>query len=145
MRVTRSVHLGSSVDEAWGYLIDWERQAEWMADADWIRVTGPKREDVGVTLSVRTRLYNIPIFTERLEVTAWEPPHRMSIAHRSIVKGTGDWELEPDADGCTFTWTEDVTLPIVGDLVAGIYRPFLGKVMQRSLDSLARELARPEP
>jgi len=132
--------LDAGVEDVWFLLVDWERQARWMGDADWVRVEGP-REGVGVSLSVKTRIYNIPAFTERLEVIEWGPPSRLVIAHRSLVEGTGTWTLEPSGDGCRFTWTEDVTLPVVRDLVAGIYRPFLAKMMEASMARLADMIA----
>lgn len=139
MQVSESKRLNCTIEDAWRELTDWESQAEWMADADSVSVEGA-RAGVGATVRVRTRLYNVPAFTERLEVTTWDPPRRLDIAHRSIVKGVGVWKLEPDGDGVVFTWTEDVTLPVVGDLVAGIYRPFLRKMMRASLEALAGRL-----
>ena len=67
----------------------------------------------------------------------------MVMAHRSFVRGTGAWSLEA-VDGSTrFTWTEELSLPIplLGELALLVYRPFLRRVMRRSLANLQRLVA----
>ena len=64
MRVTSEVELPCPPEETWAVLMDWERQADWMLDADSVRVVSGHREGVGVHLAVRTRLFGVPAFTE---------------------------------------------------------------------------------
>lgn len=145
MRVTRDVVLPVALPEAWRALTAWEDQASWMKDADWVRVESPHREGVGVRIAVKTRIYNVPLFAERMEVLAWEPPHFLRMAHRTFVRGTGEWRFEQAGpDRTRFTWTEDVTIPppVLGDLAALVYRPFMRRLMGRSLQDLAAHLAR---
>jgi hypothetical protein len=113
-------------------LLEWERQADWMRDADSVRVLSANREGVGVRLAVRTRVLNVPMFTEILEVIEWEPPSRLVMAHRSFIRGTGEWLLEPDAVGSRFRWTERLSLPppVLGELALGAYRPFMRHLMR---------------
>lgn len=142
MKVERRILLPVTVSEAWSVLTDWERQADWMRDADRVDVLSSYREGPGVLIAVRTRVLNIPAFTERLEVVAWDPPHRLRIAHRSAIRGTGDWILEPTTGGTRFTWIEDVELPwgVLGRAALGAYRPFMRHLMGGAMEDLRRSL-----
>jgi hypothetical protein len=91
MRVRRSIDLPCGAEEAWAVLTDWERQADWMLDADAVEVTSEAREGIGVTLAVRTRLLQVPAFTDTIEVVAWEPPTELVIAHGPPIRGRGIW------------------------------------------------------
>ena len=134
MTVVRTVDLPCTVQEAWDVLTRWERQVDWMLDADEIVVRSEQREGVGVLLDVRTRLFQIPAFTEPMEVTAWDPPHRLEIAHGGPVRGRGTWTLDAIPAGTRFTWTEDVELamPWLGRLAAAAYAPVLQLLMSRA-------------
>jgi hypothetical protein len=137
MRIERSIDLPCGADEAWDALTDWERQADWMADADAVVVTSPSREGTGVTLAVRTRLFDVPAFTEAIEVTAWERPRTVTIEHGPPLRGRGTWALEPIADGTRFSWTEEVELATpLGWLLAACYAPVLGILLRRSMRGL---------
>jgi uncharacterized protein YndB with AHSA1/START domain len=136
--VERAITLPVPIEEAWTALLDWERQAEWMLDADSVTVLSEHREGVGVRLAVRTRIAGIPAFTEPMEVVAWDPPHRLDIRHGSLVSGTGTWLLEPTDDGTTFTWRDEIRLavPLVGELAALAYRPVMRTLMGRAMHGL---------
>lgn len=110
-----------------------------MKDADSVRVLTSSREGVGVRVAVRTRVLNVPMFTEQLEVTVWDPPRRLVMAHRSFVRGVGEWRLEADGDGTRFTWTEDLSLPVplLGEVALALYRPFMRRLMRGALDGLS--------
>ncbi len=143
MRLSVDAVLPAPVDRAWAVLLDWERQAEWMKDADSVRVISERRTGVGVRVAVRTRLFNVPMFTEVLEVVAWDPPHRLLMAHGGLVRGTGEWRIDPDPGGSRFTWTESIALavPIVGDVAARLYAPFMRHLMRGAVQGL-REAVR---
>jgi len=141
VRVERSIVLPCTTAQAWDVLTRWERQADWMPDADEVVVRSVQRTGVGVRLDVRTRLFQIPVFTEPMEITAWDPPRCLEIAHGGLVLGHGVWTLEPAGAGTRFTWIEDVQLriPIAGELAARLYGPILHVLMgraQRGLRSL---------
>jgi Polyketide cyclase / dehydrase and lipid transport len=142
MHLEQSAELPATVDEAWEALTDWERQTEWMRDADRVEVLGTERRGDGVRLAVRTRVFNVPAFTERLDVVEWDPPRRLRIAHRSVVRGFGEWRLDPIAGGVRFTWSEHVTLPapVVGELALQIYKPYLRRVIAKGQEGLRRVL-----
>ena len=133
--VEREIVLPVPPAEAWAVLMDWERQADWMLDADRVTVVSEEREGVGVRLAVRTRIFGIPAFTEPMEVTGWDAPRRLDIRHGSLVAGDGTWILEPVEGGTRFTWREDIRLaaPVVGGLAATLYRPVMRVLMGRAM------------
>jgi uncharacterized protein YndB with AHSA1/START domain len=144
MRLAVEVGLPVSPQEAWDVLVAWETQARWMKDADSVRVESATRGGIGTTVAVKTRVLNVPLFTERLEVLAWEPPHRLVMAHRSFIAGNGTWELEPAGSGSRFRWTEDIALPVplVGELALAAYRPIMRRLMSGSSAALRRMIER---
>ena len=142
MRVSRSTVLPTTMEAAWAVLLDWERQADWMLDADRVTVLSDAREGVGVRVAVRTRVFGVPAFTELIEVVEWSPPRRLVIAHGGPIVGTGVWSLAPAADGVGFTWIEDISLaiPVVGELAARIYGSFMRILMGRAMEGLRRHV-----
>ena len=142
MRVEHGIELPVPRAEAWSVLTDWERQADWMLDADRVDVRSGRREGVGVRLVARTRVLGVLAFDEPIEVIAWEPPTRLEIRHGSVVVGIGVWTLDATEGGTTFGWSEDVRLrvPLVGGLAARLYRPVLRWLMGRSLAALRRHV-----
>ena len=138
MLVEASEVIHASPEAVWAALARWEDQAAWMRDAASVRVLTVQREGAGVRLAVRTRVLNVPLFTEELEVTMWDPPRRMVIAHRSFIRGTGTWALAAVGDRTRFTWTERVSLPVpvLGEIALMIYRPFLRRLMRGALVNL---------
>lgn len=144
MRLAVEIGLPVSPQEAWDELVAWETQAAWMRDADRVRVESATRAGVGTVIAVKTRVLNVPLFTERLEVVAWEPPHRLVMAHRSFIAGTGAWELEPAGSGSRFRWTEDIALPVplLGELALAAYRPLMRRLMSGSAAALRRLIER---
>ena len=143
MRVEASRNLPATPERVWSSIERWEEQSRWIRDAVWVRLLTTERSGVGTRIEVLNRVLQVPLFTEQLEVVGWEPPRRMVIAHRSFVRGTGTWSLEP-VDGSTrFTWTEELSLPIpiLGEPALLVYRPFLRRLMRGSLASLQRLIA----
>ncbi len=138
MRIEADVVLPVAPDRAWAMLVAWERQASWMRDADRVVVTSASREGVGTTVAVKTRVLNVPLFTERLEVIAWDAPRELRMAHRSFIRGVGTWGLEPAGSGARFRWTEDLSLPVpvLGELALRCYRPFMRRLMGGALRDL---------
>lgn len=143
MRVQAFGDLPASPERVWLSIERWEEQSQWIRDAVWVRLLTPEREGVGARIEVLNRVLHVPLFTEQLEVVGWEPPRTIVMAHRSFVRGTGIWSLEP-VDGSTrFTWTEELSLPIpvLGELALLVYRPFLRRLMRGSLANLQRLIA----
>lgn len=147
MRVSAETVLPVPIERAWEVLTAWEDQPRWMRDADTVRVLGSRREGVGTTIAVRTRVLGVPIFTERLEVTIWEPPRRLVMAHRGMVRGVGTWRLQPIEGGTWFTWSEELRLrvPVLGELALRTYRPILRWLMRAGLVALRANLGTGPP
>jgi carbon monoxide dehydrogenase subunit G len=142
MRLAVEVGLPVVPAEAWDTLVAWETQAAWMRDADSVRVESDTRAGVGTTIAVKTRVLNVPMFTERLEVVVWEPPHRLVMAHRSFIAGTGTWDVQPAGSGSRFRWTEEISLPapLLGELALAAYRPVMRRLMSGSMANLRRRI-----
>jgi len=142
VRVEADVLLPVEPHEAWARLLAWERQPTWMQDAARVRVLTSHREGNGVRVAVKTRVLGIPLFTETLEVVTWDPPRRLRLAHRGLVRGIGEWALEPTGAGSRFRWMEDVRLPmpVLGEVALMIYRPIMRRLMRRSLGEFRMQL-----
>jgi uncharacterized protein YndB with AHSA1/START domain len=143
MRVEASRELAAPPERVWSTIERWQEQSRWIRDAVWVRLLTTERTGVGTRIEVKNRVLHVPLFTEQLDVVGWEPPRRMVMAHRSFVRGTGIWSLEP-VDGSTrFTWTEELSLPIpvLGELALLVYRPFLRRLMRGSLANLQGVIA----
>jgi carbon monoxide dehydrogenase subunit G len=123
----------------WEVLTDWERQASWMPDVAWIRVVGSER-GMGAELEVRTKVFGIPLTTDRARVTAWEPPRRLAVEHIGVVIGIGEWRLDETGGGTLFTWRESFRMPppILGDVALWLYAPVQRRMLRRSIRNLKR-------
>lgn len=140
IEVDAEVVLPLPPDRAFRLLARWEDQTRWMRDAARVAVVEGRREGVGTRLAVRTRVLGIPLFTDVLEIVAWDPPRRIVVAHRRLVRGTGEWDLTPAAGGTRFVWRERlwIPVPLLGRVALGCYRPLMRRLMRRSLAALRR-------
>jgi len=129
--------LPAGIEEVWARLLQWERQPEWMVDAAAVRVLTGHREGPGVRVAVRTRVLGLPLLTDRLEVSGWDPPERLV-----VVRGRGTWHLEARGPASLLVWAEQIRVPIplLGELALLLYRPLMRRMMGRSLSNLASAL-----
>ncbi|HEX2089251.1 MAG TPA: SRPBCC family protein [Actinomycetota bacterium] len=143
MRVVTVAILNAPPEDVWDLLTDWERQASWMPDVEWISVLGEERQ-LGARLAVRTKVFGVPLMTDRLEVVGWDPPRSLTVRHLALVKGKGEWRLDRRGERTWFLWTEDVSLnvPLIGDLAIRPYRLVLRWTLRRSVRNLRCELER---
>jgi hypothetical protein len=139
MRFEHRALFRASQDRVWGILTDWDGQSSWMPDLAWIRVLGDQRE-LGTRMAVRTKVLGIPLVTDELRVTAWEPPRRLAVEHRGFVRGGGEWILEPGDGGTWFIWRESFRMPppLLGDLALWVYGPIQRRTLRRSTGNLRR-------
>jgi hypothetical protein len=142
VRVEAEAILPGTPERAWSVLTDWERQPEWMRDADSVRVLTPSREGVEVRIAVKTRVLGMPLLTEILEVVEWRPPGFLAVRHTGFVRGIGEWRLDRDVSGTRYRWIEDLSLPVpvIGELALLLYRPFMRRLMRLAVDDLRRSL-----
>lgn len=139
MRFQEEAFLRAPLESVWEVLTDWERQASWMPDVAWIRVLGEERT-LGAQVEVRMKVFGIPLATDLLRVTAWEPPRRLAIHHEGVVIGTAEWRLEATEVGTRFTWWEEVRMPppVLGAISLLLYAPFQRLMLRRSIRNLKR-------
>ena len=144
MRLEETALFDATPERTWSVLVDWERQASWMPDVAWIRVAGPDR-GLGTRLVVRTKVFGIPSVTDRLVVTAWEPPAHLAIDHLGLVRGRGEWKVSAAEEGRTrFEWFEQLSLPLgaVGEAALRAYGPLQRAMLRRSIRNLRRLVER---
>jgi hypothetical protein len=132
--------LRTPADRAWDVLADWRRYPSWMPDVAWVRRLDEGADGVGMRFAVRTKVFGIPLVTDEMAVTAWEPPKLMGIEHRGLVRGTGEWRLEPSDGGTRFTWVEELRMPppVLGEIGLYLYSPILRWTFGRSVRNLQR-------
>jgi carbon monoxide dehydrogenase subunit G len=144
MRISGRRVIDAPPESVWAVLEDIEGQAAWMPDVAWIRAVGPS-SGLGARFRVRTRVLGVPATTDEIEVTAWEPPHRLAVAHRGFVRGRGEWRLRASLDGrrTLFEWDEELTMPppVLGELALRAYGPIQRAMLRRSIRNLARLLS----
>jgi hypothetical protein len=73
-------------------------------------------------------------------ITEWDPPRRVVVQHTGrIVRGPGIFELVPDGERTTFTWTERLYLPfgLLGLVGWPLVRPVMVAGVRRSLRRFA--------
>jgi len=139
MRLKESAVLSATPRRVWDLLVDWERQVSWMPDVAWVRVLGPGRED-GARLAVRTKVFGVPLTTDVVRVTSWQPPRLLAVKHEGLVKGDGEWRLELLTDGRTrFVWSEELRLPLplFGEVALRIYSPWQRRMLRCSVRNLS--------
>ena len=125
-----SVDVEAPPSQVWRALVDWERQGEWMPLTD-VRVVGGDPAGVGGRIEARTGL---PVgeggragLLDTLEITRWEPPHRVDVLHTGrVVRGPGVFEVRSRGAGGTLVWTEILDLPlgVLGRLAWPLVEPF---------------------
>ena len=145
--ITVTTVLPASLEEAWTKLSDLADHVTWMADAHRIDFLTSRREGACVVMNVLTRVG--PLRTrDRIEVTTWDPPHRIGVIHRGIVRGTGEFVLtELGGRHTQFTWSERLRFPawLGGAVTAWLARPVLAWIWRRNLSGLQRQMARRSP
>jgi carbon monoxide dehydrogenase subunit G len=138
LRFEQAITLRAAPQRAWEVLADWERYADWMPDVYWVRrLEG--NEGAGMRLAIRTKVLGIPLVTDELLITAWDPPSRMGVSHKGLVRGEAEWRLEALDGGTRFTWIEDLRMPppVLGAIALFLYSPILRWNFGRSMRKLS--------
>jgi uncharacterized protein YndB with AHSA1/START domain len=132
-------------ERVWDIIADLEHQARWMVDVRQLEIVSAQKSGVGTVLHVRSELFGLRVVRDVMEITAWQPPHRMDVLHRGQFHGIGQFLLEQVDGGTMFTWIEDFQPPLgpLGEAAfAVVVRPHLRRVFSRSMANVAR-LAEP--
>jgi len=128
-------------DLVWDVLADLDHQGDWMVDVRRLEIVSEHRRGAGTVLHVTSELFGLPLLRDVMEVTHWEPPVRMDVAHRGQFHGTGSFQLDAVANGTIFVWIEEVAPPLgrIGEAVFALaVRPHLTRVFRRSMANVAR-------
>jgi uncharacterized protein YndB with AHSA1/START domain len=143
-RVIVSTVIDRSPDEVWADVRDIASHASWMQDAEAIRFVTDHTEGIGTRFECDTKVGPFRL-TDHMEITAWDEAERMGVVHRGIVTGTGEFTLEPTADGQTrFRWEEELRFPwwMGGRLGEAVGAPVLRAIWRGNLRRLKSRLER---
>ena len=139
-----AVHVEARVAIAAPPEVVFEAVSEWEAQSQWVPLTTvtvePGGRRVGERLTAVTKLAGVG-FSDPMEVTRWEPPRLVEVRHLGrVVRGTGTFTVEPAAGGSSFTWAEDLDLPLgaLGRFGFALVRPAFELMLRRSVARLAR-------
>jgi uncharacterized protein YndB with AHSA1/START domain len=137
--ITVQTSIAAQPEIVWRVLTDLERQASWMVDVRSLRFATPQRAGVGTVIHVRSELFGVPLVRDVMEITAWEAPRRLAVAHRGAFHGSGEFRVAPDPGGSVLTWSERFRPPLgpLGELAFRlVVGPHLRRVFARSLANL---------
>jgi carbon monoxide dehydrogenase subunit G len=142
VKFERTTSLEAPAERVWEVLADWRRYPEWMPDVSWVRRLD-EEEGAGMRLAIRTKVLGIPLVTDELLITAWEPPNRMGVYHKGLVRGAAEWRLEALDGGTRFTWIEDLRMPppMLGAIALFLYSPVLRWNFGRSMRKLSERVS----
>jgi carbon monoxide dehydrogenase subunit G len=138
VEVSARIQVPVPPDRAWRAVVDWPGQGRWMLAT---RVHGG--HGLGARVVARTGVGPVG-FTDTMEITQWEPPHRCVVRHTGrVVRGAGVFEVLPAGAGSEFRWTERLELPlaVVGRWGWRLARPLAQRGMDLSLRRFARLVA----
>ena len=134
-----SVLIDASAQAVWDYLTDWPRQAEWMPLTT-VEPVGEQTAGRGARIRADTGIWRLR-FSDPMTITAWEPPHRLEVAHTGrVVRGDAGFVLQSAPGGVRLTWQERFVLPAgaAGALGWRLTAPLWQRGLDRSLRRLAR-------
>ena len=134
-------HYPYAPETVWNELRAIERHVTWMADARSLEFTSDQREGVGTSFRVHTAVG--PLRTSDLmTITHWNPPRSMSVEHRGLITGSGQFTLVADPAGTELTWEERLRFPwwYGGELGAKAAAPVLRRIWRANLRRLSERL-----
>lgn len=120
-------------------MTDWRRQGEWMLAT---RVEPGDRggRGEGATISAWTGVGRVG-FWDPMRISAWREPHEVGVEHLGrIVRGTGEFRVEPDGSGSRFVWREVVEVP--GGRVGAVGWLVVRRVLAAAVGFSLRRFAR---
>lgn len=135
-----STVIDAPPERVWHAVEDISTHVDWMHDAVAIRFTSPSSSGVGTTFDCDTKVGPFRL-TDRMEITAWDPPRTMGVRHVGVVTGSGEFMIDAVGDGrSSFTWRERLVFPWwMGGPVGAFFGGFvLRLVWRRNLGNLRR-------
>lgn len=112
IEVVERVDVVAPAAVVWAAVTDWHNQGAWMLGTR-VRVVSGDGRSPGSRLSARTAVGPLG-FTDRMEITRWEPPVVCEVAHLGrLVRGTGGFAVEArGVSRSTLVWWERLTPPL---------------------------------
>lgn len=147
MKVSVSVRLPLSLEDAWAKLSDLPDHVNWMADAERIDFENNQSSGEGTVMHVLTKVG--PLSTiDVIKVVDWIPPNLIGVKHTGLFTGEGRFLIDEMSDEATlFTWEEEIIFPwyLGGALGAAVAKPVLTAVWKRNLSRLRQSVEESQP
>ena len=145
VRVDASIDLQTDPQTAFAAAADLPSQEKWVIATRLYPIEGDVSiPQVGSRLAAFTGLMGIG-FLDTMVVTEYDPPRRWVMRHYgAFVMGVGIFEITPTANGCTFTWAEELDLPfgLLGRLGWPLVKPIAHFALLACLRRMATQLDR---
>ncbi len=125
-------------DVVWKLVTDWERQSDWMLEASDFVVTSAHREGIGVEAEATIRIGGITT-RDRIRVSVWEPPRKLTIDHLGWVTGQGEIHIFPAGpDRSRVFWREELHPPLglLGAVGMRMFKPLMRRIFERDVREL---------
>jgi hypothetical protein len=131
-------------ERVWTALADLAAHVDWMKDAKNLTFISAETSGVGAKMRVATVVG--PFRTDDvIEVTDWIEGEMIGVAHRGLVKGTGQLSAVPLSVGTRIKWVEDLSFPwwLGGPVTAWVSKPILARMWKGNLQRLEATLTSP--
>jgi carbon monoxide dehydrogenase subunit G len=139
IRFDRSIVVAAPVAGVFAYVADFTRAHEWRAEVIESTMSTPR-------MAAGTVLHEVAVIAGRKVVTlsrvaAFEPGHRFTFEHvQGMLPVSGEYRVEPHADGAELTYTLEVRLSNLWALAGPYLRRSGKKMISASLANLRRRL-----
>ncbi|HVM67969.1 MAG TPA: SRPBCC family protein [Acidimicrobiales bacterium] len=131
----------------WEELTDWSRHGAWVPATRVIAAPGDPRA-AGATFTAWTGIGRLAL-EDRMRVTrcVWDPAARRGECEVEklgpVLRGRAAFTVAPEGDGAAVDWSEDVTVPLLPQFLAGAVAQVSAAVFRYGLGTLARTMAGP--
>jgi len=143
VRVDATIDLRTDQQTAFAAAVDLSFQERWVIATKLYPIEGDLSiPQVGSRLAAFTGIAGVG-FLDTMVVTEYDPPWRWVMQHEgAFVQGVGIFEITPTAEGCRFTWAEELNLPFgpIGRLGWPLVKPIAHLGLLGSLRRMARQL-----
>jgi carbon monoxide dehydrogenase subunit G len=135
--VTVSVDIEAPLASVWEAAADLANHGQWMADVESIGFDSEARQGPGTVMRVATKVGPFRT-TDVMKVTSWETGRRISVEHRGLFTGRGEFQLSAVGGATRFTWSEEIDFPwrFGGPIGAAFARPILALIWRGNLRRL---------
>lgn len=136
--VKESILVSAPMSEVFDVIADYRRALEWMEGFNRFDVLPGPTNGVGARVRAAGAFLGFPLETV-LEITEYEPPHRLVSRSTGPIKALTTWLLSEDETGTRVTFSGDYSLPLAlrfaGDRA---FEQVLAGQIRRSLVNLQR-------